>query len=232
MIATEIPQLPEIPDIEAHDPYVISPAEQSELLSGHPWSRFAVVGDSIALGMGDPTEGYVTATWGQRVAAALARERDDVIYANLARHRATVAEIRDVQLGPALEFKPALVAVVGGGNDVLAEEFDIARVKAAIDDVVVALSDAGATVVTYELLDFGRAFPDAALEELSRRLLMLYEAMREIAQDRRTVHIDLYTEPWARERNCFSADLKHPTMRAQARCASVTIRALGQHLRP
>jgi lysophospholipase L1-like esterase len=232
MIAKEIPQLPEIPDTEAQDPYVLSPSEHSKLLSGHAWSRFAVLGDSIALGMGDPTEGYLTVTWGERVAAALARERDDVIYANLARHRAEAAEIRDVQLGPALESRPDLVAVVGGGNDVLAEAFDVARVKAAIDDIVVALSDAGATVVTYELLDFGRAFPDAAFEELSRRLLTLYAAMREIAQERRTVHIDLYTEPWARERDCFSADLEHPTMRAQARCASATIRALGEHLRP
>jgi hypothetical protein len=165
------------------------------------------------------------------VAAALASERDDVVYANLARHRAEAAEIRDVQLGPALDFRPDVVAVVGGGNDVLAEAFDIARVKAAIDDIVVALIDAGATVVTYELLDLGGAFPDAAFEELSRRLLMLYAATREIAEERQTVHIDLYREPWAQEPGCFSADLQHPTMRAQARCASATIRALGEHLR-
>ena len=69
-IAMEIPQATEIPDVEAQDPYVLSPAEESELLAGHPWSRFAVLGDSIAMGMGDPTEGYVTATWGGRVAAA------------------------------------------------------------------------------------------------------------------------------------------------------------------
>ena len=38
-IATEIPQPTEIPDVEAQDPYVLWPAEQSELLAGHPWSR-------------------------------------------------------------------------------------------------------------------------------------------------------------------------------------------------
>ena len=116
-IATEIPQLPEIPDVEAQDPYVLSPAEESELLAGHPWSRFAVLGDSIAMGMGDPTEGYVTATLAGRVAAALARERDGVTYANLARHRAKAADIRDSQLGLALDLKPDLVAIVGGAND-------------------------------------------------------------------------------------------------------------------
>jgi lysophospholipase L1-like esterase len=231
-VATEIPQLTEIPDAEARDPYLLSPAEQSELLAGHPWSRFVVLGDSIALGMGDPTEGYAAATWAGRVAAALARERDGVTYANLARHGAKAAEIRDSQLGPALELEPDLVAMIGGGNDLLAEDFeDIAPVKAALDDMVVALTDAGATVVTYEALDFGRAFPDPAFEEFGRRVLALYEATREIARERRTLHVDLYTEPWARERYCFSADLQHPTMRAQALCASATVRALGGYLR-
>ena len=228
--ATEIPQRTEIPDLEAQDPYVLTPAEESELLAGHPWSRFAVLGDSIAKGMGDPTDGYVTATWGGRVAAALARERDGVTYANLARHRAKAADIRDSQLGPALDLEPDLVAIIGGGNDALAEEFDIAPVKATLDEIVVALTDIGATVVTYEGLDFPRAFPDPAFEEFNRRLLDLYAATREIARERETLHVDLYSEPWARERYCFSADLQHPTMRAQALCASATIRVLGEHL--
>jgi lysophospholipase L1-like esterase len=230
-VATEIPQLMQIPAVEAQDPYVVSPAEASELLAGHPWSRFAVLGDSIAKGMGDPTEGYVTATLEGRVAAALARERDGFTYANLARHRAKAADIRDSQLGPALDLEPDLVAIIGGGNDLLAEEFDIAPVKAAIDDIVVALTDAGATVVTYETVDFPRAFPDPAFEEFNRRLLDLYEATREIAWERGTVHVDIYREPWAAERYCFSADLQHPTMRAQALAASSTIRALGERLR-
>ena len=228
--ATEIPQRTEIPDAEAQDPYVLSPAEESELLACHPWARFAVLGDSIAKGMGDPTDGYVTATWGGRVAAALARERDGVTYANLARHRAKAADIRDSQLGPALDLEPDLVAIIGGGNDALAEEFDIAPVKATLDEIVVALTDIGATVVTYEGLDFPRAFPDPAFEEFNRRLLDLYAATREIARERETLHVDLYSEPWARERYCFSADLQHPTMRAQALCASATIRVLGEHL--
>ena len=227
----EIPQLTEIPDVEAQDPYVLSQAEESELLAGHPWSRFAVVGDSIAMGMGDPTEGYVTATWGGRVAAALARERDGVTYANLARHRAKAADIRDSQLAPALDFEPDLVAMIAGGNDCLAEDFDIAPVKAALDDIVVALTNAGATVVTYETVDFPRAFPDPAFEEFNRRLLDLYAATREIAWERGTVHVDCYRQPWSSERYCFSEDLQHPTMRAQALAASATIRALGEHLR-
>src|SRR5918999_2005498 len=231
-MTAEIPQLTEVPDVEARDPHLLSPVEQSELLAGHPWSRFVVIGDSVAMGMGDPTDGYVTATWGGRVAAALARERQGVTYANLAQHGAKTADIRDSQLGPALDLEPDLVAMIGGGNDCLVdEEFDIGPVKTAIDDLVVALTDTGTTVVTYEGPDFPRAFPDPAFKGFNRRLLDLYAATREIARERGTVHVDLYTEPWSGERYCFSADLQHPTMRAQALCASATIRALGEHLR-
>ena len=231
-MTTEIPQLTDIPDAEARDPHVLWPAEQSELLAGHPWSRFAVIGDSVAEGMGDPTEGYITATWAGRVAAALARERDGLTYANFARHGAKAADIRDSQLGPALDFEPDLVAMIGGGNDCLfAEEFDIAPVKAAIDEIVVTLIEAGATVVTYETVDFGRAFPDPAFEEFNRRLLDLYAATREIARERGTVHVDCYTQPWSAERYVFSQDLQHPTMRGQALAASMTVRVLGEHLR-
>jgi lysophospholipase L1-like esterase len=190
-----------------------------------------VLGDSIAKGVGDPTDGYVTATWGERVAAALASVREGVTYTNLGERYQKAAEIRDTQLAPALELQPDLAALLGGGNDVLAEEFDIAGVKTVLDEIVVALMDSGATVVTFETVDFARAFPDPAFEELGRRLAVLYEAVREIARDRGTVHVDCYTQPWSAERYCFSEDLQHPTMRAQALAASMTIRALGEHLR-
>src|SRR5918999_2414731 len=231
-MTAEIPQLTEVPDVEARDPHLLSPVEQSELLAGHPWSRFVVIGDSVAMGMGDPTDGYVTATWGGRVAAALARERDGVTYANLAQHGAKSADIRDSQLGPALDLEPDLVAMIGGGNDCLfAEEFDIAPVKATLDDIVVALTEAGATVVTYETVDFPRAFPDPAFEEFNRRLLDVYAETREIARERGTLHVDINSQPWSAERYLFSEDLQHPTMRAQALAASMTISVLGEHLR-
>jgi GDSL-like Lipase/Acylhydrolase family len=190
-----------------------------------------VIGDSIAVGMGDPTEGYATATWGGRVAAALARERDGVTYTNLARHRAKAADIRDSQLGPALELEPDLVALIGGGNDLLTgKPVDITDIKAVLDEIVVALMDAGATVVTFETLDFPRQFTDPAFALFNRGLADLYAATRMIARERGTVHADCYTPAWSRERYCFSDDLQHPTMRTQALAASTVIRALGEHL--
>lgn len=228
---TDIPQAADIPETEAQDQYVLSPEEQSELLAGHPWSRFVVMGDSIAVGMGDESEGYLSITWGERVAAALAREREGVSYANLARHRAKAAEIRDEQLARVLELKPDLVAMLGGGNDCFVDEFDIAPVRAALNDVVAALTESGATVVTFETLDVPSAYPNPAFEAFYDRLRALYAATREIADEHGTLHADCYRQPWSADLSCFSEDLQHPTMRAQALAASQVMRVLGEHLR-
>ncbi len=55
--------------------------------------------------------------------------------------------------------------------------------------------------------------------------------MREIAEDRGTIHVDAYSQSWSRDRDCMSADYQHATMRGQALAASVAIRALGDYLR-
>jgi len=38
--------------VEATDPYCLRDGEAAALLAGHPWRRFAVVGDSVAAGIG------------------------------------------------------------------------------------------------------------------------------------------------------------------------------------
>src|SRR5204863_61770 len=51
------------------DPFRLRPGEAERLLDGHPWTRFAVLGDSIAEGVGDAVDGYGDLGWADRVAA-------------------------------------------------------------------------------------------------------------------------------------------------------------------
>ncbi len=44
MQTTEIPELTNVPDAEARDPYVVSPGEASALLAGHPRLTAASLG--------------------------------------------------------------------------------------------------------------------------------------------------------------------------------------------
>ncbi len=50
---------------EANDPILLPAAAARELLRGLPWQRFAVVGDSVAAGTGDPWPGYEDIPWGR-----------------------------------------------------------------------------------------------------------------------------------------------------------------------
>ncbi len=45
---------------EAADPYCLRAGEAEHLLAGHPWRRFAVVGDGIAEGAGERPPGTPT----------------------------------------------------------------------------------------------------------------------------------------------------------------------------
>lgn len=220
----------QIPEAERQDPNVVSPEEASELLTGHPWSRFVMLGDSIAKGIGDPSEGYANITFGERVASALASARPDLTYVNLAERGLKIGEIRDSQLEPALALEPDLAGVIAGPNDLLVEEFDPAPVKAMFDEIVVKLGETGATVMTFEILDLPGAFGEP-FAELSRRLDMLHEGVREVAREHGTIHVNAYSQPWSRDRDCMSADYQHATMRGQALAASEAIRVLGRYLR-
>ena len=221
--------LSEIPEAERNDPYVLSPGEASELVAGHPWSRVVMLGDSIAKGIGDPSEGYANVTVGERVAAALAASRPDLTYVNLGERGLKAFEVRDSQLARALELRPDLAGVIAGPNDMFVEVFDVEPVKAVLEGIVTTLQEAGATVLTFEILDLPGCFGEP-FAEVDRRLKLLHEAVREISAEHGTIHVDAYTQPWSRDRDCMSADYQHATMRGQALAASATIRALGEYL--
>jgi hypothetical protein len=56
---------------ESTDPYCLKAGESRQLLAGHPWRRFAVLGDSVAKGLCEPVDGYSNLQWADRIAAEL-----------------------------------------------------------------------------------------------------------------------------------------------------------------
>ncbi|MGR7001824.1 SGNH/GDSL hydrolase family protein [Yinghuangia aomiensis] len=129
--------------------------EEAALLAGAPWRRFAVIGDSIAEGIGEATEGFPDQGWADSVAQALERASGEQAFAylNLGKRDLRAAAIRETQLDGALEFRPDLAAVLAGGNDLLRSRFEPDPVAADIDAMVAALRAGGADVVTFGLYD-------------------------------------------------------------------------------
>lgn len=221
---------PPVPPAEYSDPRVLHPAEADNLLRGAPWRRFAVLGDSIAEGLGEPALGYTDAPWADRVALALDRAAGyPVDYLNLGRRHLTAHEILDTQLAPALRWAPDLVAVIAGGNDMLAKDFDPDDTAFALDEIFASLRAQDADVVTFTLMDPTHHFDHTG--QLSRRIALLNAAIRDIASRSGVIVTDLAARPYSNDRAIYSADLLHANMRGHAIVASATIERIGELVR-
>lgn len=232
-IPTPIPPLAPVPgDAPDHrertDPHCTSGDEIVRILAGAPWRRLAVVGDSIAEGLGDPVDGYLDASWADRLADALRGAVGPIEYLNVGVRGLVAEEIRTTQLARALAFEPDLAVVSAGPNDMLQPGFDPAAVEATLDSIVGPLARRGAVVVTFGLLDLSRIelVPEALRPALRAGILRLNALTRAVTEAHGGVHVDFFDHP-ALDATLFSADLIHPNRRGHAHIASAVIRALG-----
>lgn len=119
------------------------------------WNRFVAIGDSFTEGLGDlRTDGSLRG-WADRMAETLSDRREAaglpaLEYANLAIRGKKINQILTEQLDAALELRPDLVSLAGGGNDQLrvgsrpeklAYQMDLAtrRILATGADVLLAV---------------------------------------------------------------------------------------------
>lgn len=214
---------------EAADPYCLRAGESARLLAGHPWRRFAVIGDSIAEGVGDRTEGYSPLPWADRIAEELRSQRPDLAYLNLGRRYTPAAVVREQQLAPALAFAPDLALVACGGYDLLQPAFDPDAVDQQLRAIVAALRESGAEVLTTGMFDGSRSprVPERLRPEFSRRLRALADLTAALAEDLGTLHVDLSRHPASQRADIYSADGRHGSGRGHAISAAEAVRRLG-----
>ena len=210
---------------EWNDPYCLGPDEAATLLAGAPWRRLLVMGDSIAAGVGDPVEGYIDQSWGDRLAAAL-----NAGYLNLGQIGAQVADVRSGQLDQALANGADLVVVAAGANDAFRRSFDASAVVAELEQIVGALSETGALVVTFGCFDLGRTsfLPPERRAGLSERLHKLGRRTEQMCLRHGGVHVDFLDHPAVGD-ELLSADHLHINRRGHAIVAADVIRALSRH---
>lgn len=218
--------------IESEDPYCLRPGESAELLAGHPWRRFVVLGDSVAEGLCEPLDGYSDLQWADRLAAELSAAAPALQYLNLGVSGLRAHEIHATQLAPALEFRPDLALVVGGGNDAFSARYDAERVDASLEAMVTALQGAGAEVITLGMFDVSAspAIADWLRPGLHERMRRLSERTRVLAERLGTVHVQLTTHPLSTDPELYSSDGRHGNARSDAIATAATLRLLGRHL--
>lgn len=232
---------------EAADPHCLRPGEAASLLAGHPWRRFAAIGDSIAEGLGEPSPGYPDQPWIDRIATELEDAAADgtvvgkagaenagpvFAYRNFGYRDTRIAHVRDTQLGPACEFAPDLVMVACGGADALSRGYDADAVEEDLRGIVARFLELGAEVMTVSMFDgsYSPAVPEQLRDGLRVRLHDLSARSRGIAADLGTIHVDFTDHPATPDGDMYSADGRHGTRRAHAIAAAGAIRRLGERL--
>src|SRR2546421_2315999 len=177
-------------------------------------TRFAALGDSITVGMGDPAPGR---GWAALLAGTLPQPE----LHNLATLGALAADVERAQLPAAMALRPDVASVVVGINDTLRGDFDPERTGASIGRTVAALRAAGAQVLTMRLPDPGQMFglPGGLARPLGRRMRAVNAAVDQIALRHGTLHFDAAGDPASYERRYWSVDRLHPNERGHRRIA-------------
>jgi lysophospholipase L1-like esterase len=207
------------------------------------WTRYAAIGDSFTEGVGDPYEGGAAGGgwrgWADRAAAELAARSNGpgssapgsaapgshrFGYANLAIRGRLLDRIIDEQLPAALDLKPDLVSVSGGGNDLLRPGLDVDALAARMDEAVAAIRAAGADAVLFTGVD---PVGSPVIRRTRGRVAVYNEHLRAIAARRGAFVVDQWSMDVLRDWRCWSVDRLHMSPDGHRRVALAMLEALG-----
>jgi lysophospholipase L1-like esterase len=220
---------------ELADPDCLADGEAAALLAGHPWRRFAVLGDSVANGPIFEVPGFCPLRWTDRVATELRAEAPEFSYLNLGVSGLLTRQVRDSQLAEALDFGPDLALVLCGGNDAFRASYTEQRARQVdleLAEILQPLRDSGAQLATICIFDvsYSPAIPDSFRPGLRERLARLAEHARATAERFDCVHVDLARHRRACDPTLYSPDGRHGNSRSDAIAAAELVRALGARL--
>ena len=120
------------------------------------YTRFIALGDSMTEGMTDEVIDGKFRGWADRVADGLAKTDPSFTYMNLAIRGKLLKQVVDDQIPAAVKYvegKQTLVSFHAGANDVLRPNYNPVVSFAEYEKGVKQLTDAGATVILFTVID-------------------------------------------------------------------------------
>ncbi|WP_410654814.1 SGNH/GDSL hydrolase family protein [Amycolatopsis sp. lyj-112] len=174
--------------------------------------RLVVLGDSTAVGLGDPLPGR--GGWrgvGPLVAEALGVEPDG--YLNASFTGARMGCVLTKQLPAAAAHRPDVALLVAGMNDTLRPDFSAEKIAADLTEVIRSLAAVGTTVVPVRYHDHGKVFrlPQSLRRALSERVAELNAAIAGVVEREGVPCLDLELLPGAYDLTAWSVDRLHPS---------------------
>ncbi|MGW3204075.1 SGNH/GDSL hydrolase family protein [Streptomyces sp. NPDC001135] len=212
---------------EATDPFCLDRADATALLSGAPWGRYGVIGDSLSAGTGDPTPGYQDLGWSDRVAGVLRAVRPDLEYLNVSETGATTAQTLENQAARMAEFSPDLLHVPCGANDIVRRRPDFGEIERTLRRMYDLAKGTGALLTTFTL---GRAYVVPAFPDWPERITAVNEIVRGLASAYDAVVVDMWDHPVNDRGNLLSEDRIHFSASGQAVMAAEVVKRLAGSL--
>jgi lysophospholipase L1-like esterase len=174
--------------------------------------RLVVLGDSTAVGLGDPLPRR--GGWrgvGPLVAAALGVDAGG--YLNPSFTGARMRCVLTRQVPAAVAHRPDVALLVAGMNDTLRPDFDAARIAADLTEVVHRLRETGTTVLPVRFHDHSEVFrlPPSLKRALSARVAELNAAIDDVVAREGVPCLDLDRLPGAYDLTSWSVDRLHPS---------------------
>ncbi|TVT19884.1 SGNH/GDSL hydrolase family protein [Amycolatopsis rhizosphaerae] len=209
---------------EETDPLCLPPTAAARLLTGAPWRRFGVIGDSLAAGTGDPSPGYATLPWGTRVADVLRRANPGLAYRNTGTIGATIEQTLAEQAEGMLSFGPDLLHLSCGGNDLWRREPDFAAIEDSLRRLYRLAAGSGALLITFTL---GKAFDIPKFPDFPVRVRRLNDLIRTVAAEHRALVVDMWDHEVNTRPGLLSADRIHFSASGQAVMAAEVLKALS-----
>lgn len=192
----------------------------------HPWSRYVALGDSFTEGIGDPEPRSPGGHrgWADRVAEVLATRTDGFAYANLAIRGRLLQQIIDEQVDTALELRPDLITLSGGGNDIIRPNTDPDGIAERLEGAVERLRSDGATVVLFNGPDIGMT---RVLNRSRGKVAIYNENLRAIAARHDAIIADMWALRELKDPRMWAPDRLHFSPIGHTTVARMVLGALG-----
>lgn len=169
------------------------------------YRRYVALGDSCAEGLDDPyPDGRTYRGWTDLTAAKLAAVSPELGYANLAVRGRRLDQILTEQVPLAIEQRPDLVTLFGGGNDLLQNRWQ--STARSLDATVSALAGVARTVVLFTLPDIGRL---PGLRRIRPRVNQLNDLIVTMAARYNTMLVDVREDTYCNDERLYGADRLH-----------------------
>ena len=191
--------------------------------------RIAFVGDSFTEGVGDEQADGSVRGWADRVAEGLAiHGGEHVFYANFAVRGRLLETIVHDQVGAALALdpKPDLLVINGGGNDMLRRGYSTERCVALLTEVAERTAEAGVDLLILSGPNPADHLPMGAT--FDRRGRELTDAIPGVIAGLEGVRfINCFDDAELRDARYWAADRLHLNSRGHERVAAAVLTALG-----